>query len=191
VSLRWLRGWEAASICLWAAGCAEVGREGGAAGGVGVRGGELGPSPAPTSPTSAPFAVKDAARKKSGGGRWVRETREVKASPQRAHKRCNQPGRKETEKIGVPWGPGFGCFKVRASQALRLSQCSKLEKLQPESAARPSGHLRKRALGDWNAGGSDLPAQAGLGAGPGTGPSCQAHGRTRQLTVDVDYRSPF
>jgi hypothetical protein len=60
---------------------------------------KLGPSPAPT---SAPFAVKDAARKKSGGGRWVRETREVKASPQRAHKRCNQPGRKETEKIGVP-----------------------------------------------------------------------------------------
>jgi hypothetical protein len=93
-------------------------------------------------------AVEDAARKKSGGGRWVRETREVKASPQRAHERCNQPGRKETEKIGVPRGPGFGCFKVRASQALGLGQCSKQEKLQPESAAGPSGHLHKRALSE-------------------------------------------
>jgi hypothetical protein len=80
--------------------------------------------------------------------RWVRETREVKASPERAHKRCNQPGRKETGKIGVPWGPGSGCFKVRASQALGLGQCSKQEKLQPESAAEPSGHLHKRALKD-------------------------------------------
>jgi hypothetical protein len=58
-----------------------------------------------------------------------------------------QPARpKRNEEIGVPWGPGFGCFKVRASQALGLGQCSKLEKLQPKGAARPSGHLRKRAL---------------------------------------------
>jgi hypothetical protein len=44
-------------------------------------------------------AVEVAARKKSGGGRWVRETREVKASPQRTHKRCNQPGRKKRRKL--------------------------------------------------------------------------------------------
>jgi hypothetical protein len=91
-------------------------------------------------------AVRGAGRHEEEERRWVRETREVKASPQRAHKRCNQPGRKETGKIGVPWVPGFGCFKVRASQPLGLGQCSKQEKLQPESAAGPSGHLRKRAL---------------------------------------------
>jgi hypothetical protein len=55
-------------------------------------------------------------------------------------------GPKRNGKIGIPWGPGFGCFKVRASQALELGQCSKQEKLQPERAAGPSGHLRKRAL---------------------------------------------
>jgi hypothetical protein len=91
-------------------------------------------------------AVRGEGRREEEERRWVREAREAKASPQRAHKRCNQLGRKETEKIGVPWGPGFGCFKVRASQALGLGQCSKREKLQFESAAGPSGHLRKRAL---------------------------------------------
>jgi hypothetical protein len=50
------------------------------------------------------------------------------------------------KEILVSWGPGFACFEVRAGQALRLGQCDKQERLQPESAAGPSGHLRKRAL---------------------------------------------
>jgi hypothetical protein len=90
-------------------------------------------------------AVRGEGRHEEEERQWVRETREVKALPQRAHKRCNQPGRKEMEKIDVPWGPGFGCFEVHASQTLGLGQCSKQEKLQPERAAGPSGHLRKRA----------------------------------------------
>jgi hypothetical protein len=59
--------------------------------------------------------------------------------------RLNELGCEKTKRGFVFLGPGPTCFKVRATQALRLGQVYQNGELQSTGASGPSGHPPKQA----------------------------------------------
>jgi hypothetical protein len=82
-------------------------------------------------------AVRGEGRREEEERRWVRETREMKASPQRAHKRCNQPGRKETGKLAFLGGLVLGSLKFVRVRLLSWASVANRRSCSPRGQPGP------------------------------------------------------